>query len=68
MRSLICGMAFFGLVSSIAAMALPLSQEVGPAMDERLFINGTTFEDRNGDGFLNDGEPGMPGWTINLLG
>ncbi|HWQ19407.1 MAG TPA: C1 family peptidase, partial [Methanotrichaceae archaeon] len=33
-----------------------------------LFINGTKFEDRNGDGFLNDGEPRMTGWTINLIG
>lgn len=70
MRLPICSMAFLGLISSllIAATALPSSLEVGPAIDGNLFINGTKFEDRNGDGFLNDGEPGMAGWTINLIG
>lgn len=30
-------------------------------------ITGVKYEDRNEDGVRDDGEPGLPGWTINLL-
>lgn len=32
-----------------------------------LSINGTKFEDLDGDGFWSPGEPGIAGWTIRLL-
>ncbi len=31
-----------------------------------LSINGTKFEDLDASGFRNEGEPGLPGWTIRL--
>lgn len=31
-------------------------------------IDGIKFEDLDGDGILDPGEPGLPGWTINLAG
>ncbi|MGD0952150.1 MAG: SdrD B-like domain-containing protein [Methanotrichaceae archaeon] len=31
-----------------------------------LFINGTTFNDLNGDGLKTKDEPGLPGWTLIL--
>ena len=31
-----------------------------------LSMSGTTFNDRNGDGFRTQDEPGLPGWTIIL--
>ncbi len=30
-------------------------------------ITGVKYEDRNADGVRDEGEPGLPGWTINLL-
>lgn len=36
--------------------------------EENLFLKGTKFEDRNGDGFRNNDEPGIPGQTIRLIG
>jgi hypothetical protein len=35
----------------------------GPAPE----ITGVKYEDRNADGVREEGEPGLPGWTINLL-
>lgn len=32
-----------------------------------LSINGTKFEDKNGDGFLSIGETGISGWTVRLF-
>ena len=32
-----------------------------------LSINGTVFHDLNGNGFMDEGEPGLPGWTIRLV-
>ena len=31
-----------------------------------LSLNGTVFNDLNGNGFMDEGEPGLPGWTIRL--
>lgn len=31
-------------------------------------ISGMKFEDKNGNGIKDAGEPGLPGWTINLTG
>lgn len=36
--------------------------------EENLFLKGTKFEDRNGDGFKNIEEPGIPGRVIRLIG
>lgn len=30
-------------------------------------ITGVKYEDRNADGVRDEGEPGLPGWTMNLL-
>src|SRR5262245_13368680 len=30
-------------------------------------ISGTVFNDLNGDGVLQAGEPGLPGWEVDLL-
>ena len=32
-----------------------------------LSINGTNFYDENGNGFMDPGETGLPGWTIRLI-
>jgi len=32
-----------------------------------LSINGTKFYDKNANGFMDAGEPGLPGWTIRLI-
>ncbi len=32
-----------------------------------LSLNGTVFNDLNGNGFMDEGEPGLPGWTIRLM-
>ncbi|GEM_PF-1665283 len=29
-------------------------------------ISGTKFDDQNGNGYRDEGEPGIPGWTINI--
>jgi hypothetical protein len=47
-------------------------QDVDPQIDSpeltggSLSIGGTTFNDRNGDGFRTQDEPGLPGWTVIL--
>src|SRR5262249_23573633 len=34
---------------------------------QTITISGEKFNDLNGDGFLEPGEPGLPGWTIQLV-
>jgi lysophospholipase L1-like esterase len=46
----------FGLVAIIAA----------PCFGQA--VSGTTFEDRNGDGIRNPGEPAIPGVSVTLFG
>jgi len=47
----------------------PLSEPSSAPSDSEmhLSINGTNFYDENGNGFLDPGETGLPGWTIRLI-
>jgi|GEM_PF-2754404 len=58
--SLIIGAIWFGLIMPV------LSAE--DASSSGLGISGVKFDDRNGDGFLDDGEPALPDGTIRLAG
>jgi hypothetical protein len=33
----------------------------------QVILSGRAFEDLNGDGLLGPGEPGLPGWTVQLI-
>jgi hypothetical protein len=39
----------------------------GPLATEPLSINGTIFNDLNGNGLRDDGEPGLSGWKVRLM-
>ncbi len=39
----------------------------GSVLEKTLSISGTTFHDLSGSGFMDEGEPGLPGWTIRLV-
>ena len=49
--------------------SMPFSEPSSAPFDSEMYlsINGTNFYDENGNGFLDPGEPGLPGWTIRLI-
>lgn len=66
-RSCIHNAVLLGLIIGIilSGISVPaLSAE--DASPSSLGISGVKFDDRNGDGFLDNGEPALPGWTIRL--
>jgi protocatechuate 3,4-dioxygenase beta subunit len=51
---------------SITKNGQKVSYNVSPA-SANVTISGEAFNDLNGDGELKAGEPGLPGWTIDLV-
>jgi len=67
-----CGMVYLSIIilaqlSPIASCASGDDSPIPPILAENLSLNGTVFEDLNADGFLADGEPGLPGQIVRLL-
>ena len=58
----------FTLVLTLSVSSVATAQIQPENVSEvNLSINGTNFEDLNGDRFWSEGEPGISGWTIRLL-
>jgi hypothetical protein len=52
------------VLSDIKTRHETIESDISPNL---LSINGTVFNDMNCNGFLDEGEPGLPGWTIRLI-